>query len=104
MFAVFVRYDKTPVGFIFAQYGKTLGFDFNIIGLNLRSCPILKSLLNILPYCAQKNSVSYNLYSCMCVLNTFLPCKQKLNYVNYNLKKPYMSIYVVLKLCHLVTK
>ena len=59
LFAVFVRYNKTPIGFIFAQYGKILSFDFNI-GLDLRSRPILKSQLNILPYCAQKNPISYN--------------------------------------------
>ena len=46
LFAVFVRYNKTPIGFIFAQYGKILSFDFNI-GLDLRSRPILKSQLNI---------------------------------------------------------
>ena len=59
LFAVFVRYNKTPIGFIFAQYGKILSFDFNF-GLDLRSRPILKSQLNILPYCAQKNPISYN--------------------------------------------
>ena len=59
LFAVFVRYNKTPIGFIFTQYGKILRFDFNI-GLDLRSRPILKSKLNILPYCAQKNPISYN--------------------------------------------
>ena len=59
MFAVFVLYNKTSIGFIFAQYGKILSFDFNI-GLNLRSRQIEKSQLNILPYCTQKNLISYN--------------------------------------------
>jgi hypothetical protein len=45
-----VRYDKTAIGFIFAQYGKILSRDFNI-GLDLRS------RLNILPYWAQKNAI-----------------------------------------------
>ena len=44
-----------------SQYGKILSFNFNI-RLDLRSRPILKSQLNILPYCAQKNPISYNIY------------------------------------------
>ena len=55
----FVRYNKTLIGFIFIQYGKILSLDFNI-RLDLRSRPILKSRLNILPYWTQKNPIRYN--------------------------------------------
>ena len=56
---LFVRYNKTSIGSIFAQYGKILSLDFNI-RLDLRSRPILKSRLNILPYWPQKNPIRYN--------------------------------------------